>query len=328
MIIGSQFRPMLAAKIPSHIQTWEIPLPKLATPKIDGIRCITQRKIMVDMFNPATVQCVGRSLLPIPNKHIQQVIGSWGLPDLDGELLTWSPQVGSEELMMDSYHMVQSKIMSEHGEPAFSFHVFDIVDPRPYWDRMAFLKENITCTDPHFRKTLPVLIQEEKHLLAYEEACLQQGFEGIMLRDIDGPYKYGRSTWKEQYLIKVKRFKDAEATVIGFEELEHNENEQTIGPLGLIERSDHKAGKVAGGTLGAIVVCGHNGIKFKIGSGFDAATRQRIWDNQSEYLHRLVSYRYQPHGVKEAPRCPIFKGFRDPVDMDGGEGSLDGKSLI
>ncbi len=136
-----------------------------------------------------------------------------------------------------------------------------------------------------------------------------------MLRSVDGPYKFGRSTAREGFLYKIKRFKDAEATVIGFEELQRNGNEATQDAFGLIERSTHKENMVAGATLGAIVVCGHNMQKFKIGTGFDAATRLEIWNNQDKYLHRLVKYKYQPHGTKDAPRCPVFLGFRSELDM-------------
>ena len=30
----------------------------------------------------------------------------------------------------------------------------------------------------------------------------------------------------------------------------------------------------------------------------------------------LVKYKFQPHGVKVAPRCPVFLGFRDSTDTE------------
>jgi DNA ligase-1 len=120
---------------------------------------------------------------------------------------------------------------------------------------------------------------------------------------------------KEQFMLKIKRFTDAEAMVIGFEELMHNENEAEINPHGLMERSSHKANQRPGNTLGALICSGHNGVEFKIGSGFSATERKEIWDNQDKFKMQLVKYKYQPHGVKEAPRSPIFLGFRNPADM-------------
>ena len=44
---------------------------------------------------------------------------------------------------------------------------------------------------------LPIEIRNERELLAIEEKCLGDGFEGVMIRSVDGPYKEGRSTERE-----------------------------------------------------------------------------------------------------------------------------------
>ena len=304
-----EFRPMLAVKC-DNVDFLE-GYPFLATPKIDGIRCITQQKLIVEMFDKATIQGVSRTITPIPNRYIQKFLNQWGLLNLDGELLTYTNG------KMDSYNDAQSKIMTASGEPDFKFHVFDIVAPTDYWERMSCLKDmkDAFVDSTMLLKVLPILVRNKDELLAYEQACLELGFEGIMLRNVDGPYKFGRSTKTEGWLIKIKRFEDAEAIVAGFEELMHNQNEQEVNELGLLERSDHKANKIPGNKLGALQVIGHNGIKFNIGSGFTDEQRIEIWMNKEKYLMQNVKYKYQPHGKKEAPRCPIFLGFRSPSDI-------------
>ena len=306
-VMRPDFRPMLAASI-KDMKKVEYPL--LATPKLDGIRCVTREKLITDMFNKTTVEAVSRSLKSIPNKYVQSILGEYNLTGLDGELITYTNGV------MDEYYQVESKIMRQEGQPDFKFHVFDLVEPLPYWDRMEWLKDKMTFTsDCKLVKVLPVLMQNEEHLLAYEEACLQLGFEGVMLRNIDGPYKFGRSTFNQQWLLKLKRFQDAEATVIGFEELMVNGNEAMTNALGLSERSSHQAGKIPGNTLGALIVVGHNGVQFNIGTGFDANMRKDIWLMKDSYKNRLVKYKYQPHGQKDAPRCPVFLGFREDMEV-------------
>ena len=57
---------------------------------------------------------------------------------------------------------------------------------------------------------------------------LDDGYEGLMLRAPDGPYKFGRSTVKENTLLKVKNFLDDEAEVIGFKEQTTNTNVNLI----------------------------------------------------------------------------------------------------
>jgi hypothetical protein len=57
--------------------------------------------------------------------------------------------------------------------------------------------------------------------------------------------------------------------------------------------------------------------EFRIGTGvgLTAELRQEIWGNQSSYLGRVVRYRYQAQGTKDAPRIPSFQGFRDVRDL-------------
>jgi DNA ligase-1 len=300
---------MLASKI-DDISLLQYPL--LATPKIDGIRCITREKLITDMFQQDSVEAVSRYLSPIRNRHIQQTLAECNLPGLDGELVTYN-----KDGEMDSYNDVQSKVMSYEGTPNFMYHVFDLVEPVPYWDRCAWLKDKLVFPEQHvLRKILPALIEDETHLLAYEESCLGLGFEGVMLRSIDSPYKFGRSTFKQGWLLKLKRFQDSEATVVGFQELQRNGNDATTNALGLTERSSHQCNLIPAGTLGALLVKNEAGIEFAIGTGFDDTTRFLIWSSRPAYLGRLVKYKHQPHGAKEKPRCPVFLGFRETEDTD------------
>ena len=113
----------------------------------------------------------------------------------------------------------------------------------------------------------------------------------------------------EGYLLKLKRFEDAEAVVIGFEERMHNGNEATVSELGRTKRSSHKANKSGRGDLGALVCRTPEGIEFNIGTGFTDSDRQRIWDSRDQFLGRNAKYKFFPVGVKEAPRHPVFLGW-------------------
>ena len=53
-----------------------------------------------------------------------------------------------------------------------------------------------------------------EELIDYEQGAVEDGYEGVMLRDPSAPYKYGRSTVRKGYLLKLKRFEDSEAEVI------------------------------------------------------------------------------------------------------------------
>ena len=136
-----------------------------------------------------------------------------------------------------------------------------------------------------------------------------------MLRDPMGTYKFGRSTVRDNILLKVKRFLDDEAVVIDIEEKMHNENEAQKDAFGRTKRSSSILGLVGANTTGTLIVENKEGQVFGIGSGLNDLMRDEIWNNKEKYLGCLVKYKYFPQGVKELPRHPVFLGFRDEDDL-------------
>jgi DNA ligase-1 len=160
----------------------------------------------------------------------------------------------------------------------------------------------------------PEVVNGEDELRALEEKYLAEGFEGAMIRRMDGVYKFGRATPKSGILSKLKRFSDAEALVIGFEELTHNENAAEKNAFGRTKRGQSKEGLVGAGTLGSLMVRREeDGVEFNIGTGFSAADRDRIWKERDTLLGKNVTYRFFAQGIKVAPRFPSFVGFREDL---------------
>jgi hypothetical protein len=120
-------------------------------------------------------------------------------------------------------------------------------------------------------------IEDDAALLRYEQKMLAEGYEGVMVRDPAQPYKFGRSYPKDGTLLKVKRFVDFEAEVIGVYEQMHNGNEATTNLLGRTERSSRADGKTGMGVLGGLQLRALNGpwagTEFRCGTGFDAEQR-------------------------------------------------------
>jgi DNA ligase-1 len=281
--------------------------PLAATPKLDGIR---------STFTDDEVR--SKTLKLIPNLFVRNTLTPLlkGL-ELDGELITFNPD-GSHR----TFNQIQSDIMSMDGEPNFQYWVFDhITDLKmPYVKRCESLGS--LSLPKCCRKILPVVIHNLEELYELEKNWLAQGFEGMMLRRLDSPYKCGTSTFKEQFLLKCKRMEDSECVVIGFEEQLENTNVAVEDEVGHMKRSSHKDGMVPAGTLGKFLVqeigdTPWNGKTFAIGTGegLDQGLRQKIWDNQEEYLGKIITYRYQKVGTKDLPRLPIWHGFRHAEDL-------------
>ena len=286
-----QFKPMLACSTIPDVA--DIQYPVLASPKLDGIRCL-----IVDG------KPVSRTLKPIPNKFIQEELQKLNLPKLDGELM----------LKAGDFNSVQSAIMSEQGRPDFIYVIFDYwKEPKlPYAKRMTLVIAKGLMSDrvryiENIYSSCPIDLEYQ-----YNE-WLDKGYEGAIVRDPHGPYKHGRSTLKQGWMLKLKSFDDAEATIVGYEELMHNDNEATEDNLGNTVRSAHQAGQTPGGTLGALVV-EFNGKQFKIGTGFDAAERSRLWHLGDKLKGRLVTFKYQELSKYGIPRFPVYKGLRAKED--------------
>lgn len=286
-------QPMLA----SAIELDDVVYPVLASPKFDGIRAVVHDTIL------------SRRWKPIPNTNIQEMYRPYleQMKGWDGEMV-----VGS------NFHESTSVIMSESVEVPrnFRYYVFDVMTKGSYIDRFIPLLKSKPVI-PHVQYVSSVLIFNQDQLLKYEEQCVNEGYEGIMLRrgDRQDKYKFGRSTTKERYLLKFKRFNDEEALVINFDELMSNQNEATEDSFGHKERSSKLEGLVPMGTLGSLVVVNAKFGEFRIGSGFNAEQRKEIWKNKDLYRGRFVKYRYQPAGSKYKPRFPVFLGLRAEEDM-------------
>ncbi len=144
---------------------------------------------------------------------------------------------------------------------------------------------------------------------AYEAEMVALGHEGIMLADPSGLYKFGRATTKGGELLKVKRFIDSEALIIGMEEEMFNGNEAQTNELGRTKRSTAKDGLVGKGTMGALQVRDvATGVEFNIGCGFTADERVRFW--KDDYVGLTVKYKSFPIGTKDKPRHPVYLGMR------------------
>jgi len=273
-----------------------------ASPKLDGIRCMIQDGV-----------ALSRSLKPIRNKYIQSILGGYEIFDgLDGELTVGSPTDP------DVYRTTTSNVMRSTGKPDFTFWIFDnFMHPYVYSNRQHEIYHiDPTGIHPNIKILKSVSVFNMKELQAYEQYCLTQGYEGVILRDPNGMYKHGRSTAKEGGLIKVKRFEDGEAGILALEEQMHNGNEATTNELGRTQRSSHKENKVPMGTLGALV-CKDvvTGIQFNIGTGFTDEVRQQLWECQDKLIGQTIKYKSFKIGVKDAPRHPVFLGMRDADDM-------------
>jgi len=284
--------------------------PMYYSDKIDGIRLTNYDG------------CTSAQNKPFPSRYVHDVFGVPALNGVDGEAGYGAPN--SPTIFSDTY----SALMTHGCVTPVNWYVFDICGPvhghRPYRDRIKALRDVVASYAANTTNPGNIIVVEQKLVHSWEEALEQEAislslrYEGGMLRSPIQPYKYGRSTLIQNYLIKLKRFETREAVIIGFFEKEHNDNEATLDERGYTKRSSHKENKRAAGTLGGFIVRDlETGVEFRLGSGIglDDDLRQKVWNNQEDYMGLIVSYKKLKLGEKDKPRNCTFRGFRDPIDL-------------
>jgi len=299
-------------------QTMRFPL--LISPKLDGIRNTVKNDPVQDFHSltaaPSVAggvayKCKSRDFIDLPSIQVQSFFSDYH--ELDGEL------VEGNETDPGLYNRTQSYVMSAmKPSDSIAFRVFDIADEKykntPFYERLLIAEDLVVLLNIKHGQNVSVIehipCESVEELLVIEDRFLEMGYEGIMARDPLGPYKWGRATWDEGYLYKVKRFAEFEARVIGFEEQMTNTNADVRSNLDKAKRSTAKAGMVPADTLGKFIVDYH-GTPIKVSCGIlKHPQRKEIWANQEKYLGEDIVVRHFPHGMKDLPRHGRFVGFR------------------
>ncbi len=122
-------------------------------------------------------------------------------------------------------------------------------------------------------------LPSQKALMARLDEVVNAGGEGLMLHLGSAPYRGVRS----DDLLKLKRFEDAEATVLAH-----------IAGTGKYQ-----------GMMGALLVQTSAGVQFKIGTGFSDAQRKNPPPIGSD-----ITYRYRSITSKGVPRFASFMRIR------------------
>ena len=237
--------------------------------KLDGIRGRRDKNRLFSRNN---------LLYPTPSYFFE------GWPDmpLDGELFLGNKRF--EETSSIVRNGSQDK-----GWNTIKYYVFDIPDPtlgtcEKRWEILQQIVNEAKCTNLVYVPQTRCLGKE--HLINLLDSVTENDFEGLMLRRPNSIYEPKRSST----LFKLKKFLDAEAVVIGYEELDV----QTAA-------KEHLRG-----CMGRLTCKLPNGIEFGVGSGFTDA--QRI---NPPKIGSTITFRYQELTKTGTPRFPRFVAVRD-----------------
>lgn len=300
-------QPMSAARGLDESTAYRLNYPLFESLKLDGIRCIIRRSVS------GKPVAYSKTFKPIRSRYVQDNFAKEEYLGLDGELILGNP---TDPLVCNKTY---SAVMTIGCSAPVNFYVFDKFE----FENNPFEKRLQCIQDAQSRLPFPKLyIIEQKlarsweEVLADEQEALAKGYEGLILRTPLGPYKFGRSTLIEQYLVKLKRVIEDDAQIFGFTELMLNQNTPVLDAMGYQKRSSSKEGKIPGNTLGVMQLRDvKTGVEFEVGSGWDDAFALEVWNNQEKYLGGFCTYKHFPIGRVDKPRQPIFKCLRASSDI-------------
>ncbi|MDE2097258.1 MAG: hypothetical protein KGL39_08455 [Patescibacteria group bacterium] len=306
-----------------------ISYPQYASQKYDGFR----------MLNLCGERLLSPKLKEIPNinlrRHLDDLLNYCFNERVvtDGEI--WSPQLKFDEL--------KSIIRSGSADiPGHVFyHIFDMIREDD-WNNgteagfaqryceysnllMGFIHNHVKLVE-QFHISNPTEAEE------FYSNQIQLGHEGMILRAMDAKYKHGRCTTKQDGMWKFKEFMTQDGILVDIEQQLRLRAgvERTTNVLGHLERRYEQDLYEPAGLVGAFVVqearvdaegeytTGQT-FKVKPGKGMNAAEKQRIWQDFSQYPEKWrgkhVEYKHMPHGSKDKPRLGSLVRFRPDLDV-------------
>jgi len=281
-IIEGGIAPMLAHKF--NEQGHKIKYPALVQPKLDGHRCIAQYD------ENGKVSLWSRTRKPITSmSHIIKALEEIGCnQSLDGELYNHDYHNNFEEL--------SSFIRQEEPQPGceiVEYHVYDVPENMGMnKNRNEYLQlylKPLAEKYPQIRIVETIVVNDEDELMDAFDHFVAQGYEGCMVRNMDGLYENKRS----YNLQKVKEFDDSEFLIVGVK----------VGTKGSM------AGK-------AVFTCqipygGINTFDCKMKGSMDEL--KKYADNPSLVIGKILTVQFQGYTKYGIPRFPVGLRFREDI---------------
>lgn len=266
-------------------QGHRIKFPCSCQPKLDGVRCLITREDGQFKFKSRgnkeypVIQEIADELGPIFDDHSDGFM-------LDGELYIHGEPLQNIVGAVKKHKELTSKV---------EFHIFDYIKGdganEPNWKyRMRYLLGMEKCKAYPRSRVFFVqnFMMDDKHELNHAHSlCIKAGYEGIMLRNLDGLYKLNT---RSADLQKYKCFYDSEYLCTGV--------------------TKDKDG------FGVLVLVTSEGLEFKAAWKGSHEERKAIAENPEVYIGKYVTVQFQSLTEAGIPQFPISIALRE-VGKDG-----------
>ena len=271
--------------------------PVRVEPKLDGLRCIAVKQAGIVTFYTRN----GSVLETLPRIKAVLEAGMYDNVVLDGEAMGTDWNESASVLMAHKTHKDDVNIV---------FNVFDAMTldqwvaqecTSKYDDRCDLVVRIIKSLPaaPPVRQVPHIMAKNENELRSYFAKCMDEGYEGVMLKTLNTPYKFKRS----DNILKLK-------PCVTFEGV-------------IVSSYEGRRGTKREGLFGGFEVVLPNGVITRLGGGFSDALKAEIQlHGPGSYDGKIVELEAQPDPMTAdgltndgKARFPVFCRFRDPSDV-------------
>lgn len=239
-----------------------------ASEKLDGVRARWVDGKLISRY---------KKEFPVPKEILEKIKVEIGDAPVDGEL--YAGRGNFQKLVS----IVKNGASTVEDYTPVGYHIFDVVDDTlNYKERMLKYLSALDVDNPeHFTKVVEIdKINNVDDVIKLSEEVFEYGGEGLILRDPNVPYIFGRT----KHLLKVKMIDTMEVVVI-----------------------DHQQGEGRNeGRLGALICKTESGRHVKVGSGLTDEIRQN-----PPAKGTIVTISYMGLTDLKIPRHPVFVAVRN-----------------
>ena len=280
-----EFKLMLAPN--SQADILNLKYPRFVQPKLDGYRAVNKETIFIS-----------RAGLPFANKNI---------PDYFEALYSVKDYVWDGELYKHGlkFNALQKILNKEDGPlpEGLKYVVYDCI-PLKDWERKQCdipyelrLKQARYLLITYVAEPSKIIdiandyVESSQEVVELYKNYLSKGYEGAMIKAVDGKYQWKRVTARNGAMLKLKPFKSVDLKVIGFYEGEG--------------RNEGKAG-------GFLV--DYHGVTVRVGSGLTDSLREEVSQQPDSFVGKTIEVKYLEETEDKSLRHPVFTRFREEKD--------------
>jgi len=282
--------PMLAKKFSKAAR--HIEYPAAGQRKFDGVRCLA---MSAEGF-PSNIVLLTRKNKEFAGMNsLRSEIALLNLPPsivLDGELysdtLTFQRVSG---LVRKKPENLSERDLEDLEQ--VSYRIYDLINlsnmDMTFVSRYRLLQSLLRAVPSsqtsRLRLTRNVRIRNEEDVAAYLALFEEEGFEGLMVRNLESPYELDK---RSKHLQKVKTFIDEEFPIVGYYEATGNDRGT---PIWECEAP--------------------NGRRFRARPMGTLAERRELWANRDAAIGRPLTVRFFEYTDDGVPRFPVGVAIRD-----------------